>query len=425
MLIEEFFNRENIMDLSFFNFRNALSATFYADADLRIQRANENFGSFFPDLGNVTGLSLQQVLKRLGVANTIINSYLDKLEKQGSVLIPHIQIMIDDKERDFSLMSVRTHDNNFSYLNGYQGQFIDRTPELEMRKERDRLMEQKVRDQRVIKEKSKQLEKLANRLAKYLSPQIYASIFSGANETPDKFTRKNLTIFFSDIEGFTDISDGLEPERLAFMVNTYLSEMSDIALEFGGTIDKFIGDAVLVFFGDPESAGEQEDAFRCAKMALRMQQKVKELKKLWVEKGITRPIRVRMGINTGYCTVGNFGSEQRLEYTILGSPVNLAARLQTAAESDTILISESTFLILKDRITYTEGKQVLPKGFLRPIETYRLDGIKEEKPDGTIQSVTKVGKHVEVNIPDMANIREAILELRKIHDEFKAELSDK
>ena len=132
----------------------------------------------------------------------------------------------------------------------------------------------------------------------------------------------------------------MEPERLALVINSYLSEMSSIALECGGTIDKFIGDAILVFFGDPETDGDTEDALKCLEMALRMRLRIKELQKYWQKLGVSSGLEVRMGIATGYCTVGNFGSQMRLDYTVLGSPVNLAARLQSLAEPDSILIDE-------------------------------------------------------------------------------------
>ena len=203
---------------------------------------------------------------------------------------------------------------------------------------------------RLVAERTSELQKVANRLAKYLSPQIYSSIFSAKGEAVAPLARKNLTIFFSDIEGFTDISDGMEPEPLSFLINTYLSEMSNIAIAHGGTIDKFIGDAMLVFFGDPETDGDRSDALRCARMALAMRDRIGELQQVWQEHGISKPLRARMGITTGYCTVGNFGSEHRLDYTVLGSPVNLAARLQAVAEADTILIGDSTWLLIRDQV---------------------------------------------------------------------------
>jgi len=422
MQIEEFFNRNNVIDLSFFNFRNAITACYFADSDLRIQKVNENFRSFFPVLGNVSNAYFPDVLEQLGVEDDLITSFSDRLEKDGFVLIPKIPLHIEGQDRVYSLMSVKTQDDSFSYLNGVQGQFVDRTQEFELRKERERLLEEKIKDREIIEAKTRQLEDLANRLAKYLSPQIYNSIFTGTADSGQSFARKNLTIFFSDIEGFTDISDGMEPERLAFVINTYLSEMSNIAIEYGGTIDKFIGDAILVFFGDPETDGEVNDALKCAKMALRMRQRVRELEKLWLSKGISKALKVRMGINTGFCTVGNFGSDQRLEYTVLGSPVNMAARLQTSAEADTILLSESTYLLIEDRVRCTRAGDITPKGFVRPIETYRLDDLAEGEELGADSlPLTRVGEHVEVSIPDSRNIRAAIEELKRIQVEFERE----
>ena len=132
-----------------------------------------------------------------------------------------------------------------------------------MRKERQNLLEEKILDREIIEDKSRQLESLATRLAKYLSPQIYQSIFENEDGVEQKHARKNLTIFLSDIVKFTDLADTMEPERLAAVINSYLSEMSAIAVECGGTIDKFIGDAVLVFFGDPET---RRGGRRCAEV---------------------------------------------------------------------------------------------------------------------------------------------------------------
>jgi class 3 adenylate cyclase len=138
--------------------------------------------------------------------------------------------------------------------------------------------------------------------------------------------------------------------------------MSNIAIEHGGTIDKFIGDAILVFFGDPETEGDRNDALRCARMALRMRNRVRELEKVWHEHGISKLLRARMGIATGYCTVGNFGSVHRLDYTVLGSPGNLAARLQARADADTILIADSTWLLIRDMADATPMGEITPRG---------------------------------------------------------------
>jgi class 3 adenylate cyclase len=414
--LEEIFNRGNILDLSFFNFRNAITACYFADRELRILKVNDNFRSFFPVLGDVSNVYFPHVLKQLGVEQSYIDSFSEQLKIKGRVLIPSIPLKIDEQDRVFSLMSTYTTDPSFSYLNGVQGQFVDRTEEWNLRMERERLMAERLRDRELIEEKTRQLETVANRLAKYLSPQIYSSIFSGRGAANETLARKNLTIFFSDIEGFTDLTDGMEPERLAFFINTYLSEMSNIAIEYGGTIDKFIGDAVLVFFGDPDTEGDRNDALRCARMALRMRDRVRDLEKVWHENGISKPLRVRMGISTGYCTVGNFGSEHRLEYTVLGGPVNLASRLQTNAEPDTILMAESTYVLIQDAADTRPMGQITPKGFARPVSCYRL--ISLHGSEAVQEPLTRVGRHVAVNIPDRRHIREAIEELRRIEEEL-------
>jgi len=415
--LEEIFNRGNILELSFFNFRNAITACYFADRDLRILRVNDNFRSFFPVLGEVSNASFVNVLRQLGVDKSYIDSFAGQLKEKGRVLIPHIPIQIEGRERVFSLMSTYTSDPTFSYLNGVQGQFVDRTEEWELRQERERLTEERLRDRELIEEKTRQLEHVANRLAKYLSPQIYSSIFSGRGDGGETLARKNLTVFFSDIEGFTDLTDGMEPERLSFFINTYLSEMANIALEYGGTIDKFIGDAILVFFGDPETAGDREDALKCAHMALRMRDRVRELETVWHENGISKPLRVRMGIATGFCTVGNFGSEHRLEYTVLGSPVNLASRLQSRAEPDTILIGDSTYLLIRDAADTSPMGEITPKGFARPVAAYRLNGLRSGEFEQL--AFTRVGRHVQISIPDRRRIREAIEELRRIELELE------
>lgn len=168
--------------------------------------------------------------------------------------------------------------------------------------------------------------------------------------------------------------------------------------------------------------GDRNDAFKCARMALRMRERVRELDKVWHENGISKPLKVRMGITTGYCTVGNFGSEHRLEYTVLGSPVNLASRLQTAAEPDTILLGESTYMLLEDVADCRRMADTQLKGFARPIGCYRLNDLRS--PEGEEGPMTRVGRHVAVNIPDRRRIREAIEELRRIELDLEHHVPD-
>jgi class 3 adenylate cyclase len=423
MKIEDFFNQHNIVDLSFFNFRNAITAAYFANTDLQILKINDNFRKFFPVLGNVTNAYFPDVLEQLGVPGTQIEEFITTINEKGSVLIPQVNIRISGVEKVFSLLSTRTSDDAFSYLNGVQGQFVDRTEEWALRREREELLEEKIKDRETIEAKSRQLEDLATRLAKYLSPQIYQSIFSETQgDTAAAHARKNLTIFFSDIEQFTDLSDTLEPERLANVINSYLSEMASIAIDCGGTIDKFIGDAVLVFFGDPETEGDEEDALKCVEMALRMRGRIAELQNYWRKQGVSRGLKVRIGITTGYCTVGNFGSEQRLDYTVLGSPVNLAARLQAMAPADGILIAESTYSLVKEHVVCEPFDEIAPKGFARAVQVYLVDDFIFKEHRDQRKRLSHVGERVEVNVIDSSDIHAAIAELRRIQEEFERDL---
>ena len=223
-----------------------------------------------------------------------------------------------------------------------------------------------------VDERTKELVDLSQKLAKYFSPQVYQSIFSGKLDVKIQTKRKHLTVFFSDLEGFTELTERLEPEVLTEVLTQYLTEMSNIAIKWGGTIDKFIGDAILVFFGDPNSNGNKEDAIACVSMAIEMIEKLKILRNFWRDKGISKPLNARIGIHTGVCTVGNFGSEDRLDYTIIGNGVNLASRIETSAEPNKILLSEDTYLLIKKDIICSKKQKIVVKGISYPVQTYEV-----------------------------------------------------
>jgi class 3 adenylate cyclase len=223
-----------------------------------------------------------------------------------------------------------------------------------------------------LAEKSRALEQLSSQLAKYLSPQVYESIFTGKQEVKIASHRKKLTVFFSDIAGFTETADRLASEDLTRLLNHYLTEMSQIALSYGATVDKYVGDAIVIFFGDPETRGVNEDALACVEMAIAMRKRMRELHELWRASGIEKPLQCRIGINTGYCTVGNFGSEDRMDYTIIGSGVNLASRLEAAATPGEILISYETYAAVRQRIHCEERGRISVKGIAYPVATYQV-----------------------------------------------------
>jgi adenylate cyclase len=223
-----------------------------------------------------------------------------------------------------------------------------------------------------LADKSRALEHLSSQLAKYLSPQVYQSIFTGKQEVKIASRRKELTVFFSDIAGFTETTDRLESEDLTRLLNHYLTEMSEIAFSYGATIDKYVGDAVVIFFGDPETRGVKEDALACVEMAIAMQRRMRELHGVWRASGIEKPLQCRIGINTGYCTVGNFGSEDRMDYTIIGGGVNLASRLEAAATPGEILMSYETYANVRHRIHCEERGHISVKGIAYPVATYQV-----------------------------------------------------
>jgi len=186
---------------------------------------------------------------------------------------------------------------------------------------------------------------IAGKLAKYLSPQVYDSIFAGDKDVKIESYRKKLTIFFSDIKNFTRTTDSMESEALTGLLNEYLNEMSKIALA-------------------------------CVNMAIAMRTKMKNMRDHWLEQGVANPLHVRMGINTGYCTVGNIGSEDRMDYTIIGGEVNLASRLETLAHEDSILVSYETYALIKDHIKCEEKQESKVKGIAYPVRVFEaIDSI--------------------------------------------------
>ncbi len=272
----------------------------------------------------------------------------------------------------------------------------------------------------LVTEKNAALEALSAKLSKYLSPQIYKSIFSGKQTVEISSRRKKLTVFFSDIAAFTEATDNLESEELTDVLNHYLNEMSKIALEFGATIDKYIGDAILAFFGDPESKGVRNDAKACVMMAVAMQKRMRELEQEWRSRGMERPFRIRMGICTGYCTVGDFGSRDRMDYTIIGNEVNLAARLEGAAEPGSILLAHETSALVQDIVLTEEQPPMTVKGFARPINNYKVVGTHDELIDeGRVVLQERDGLRILVDLTKQDK-SEAISVLEEVLSQLKA-----
>jgi class 3 adenylate cyclase len=166
-------------------------------------------------------------------------------------------------------------------------------------------------------------------------------------------------------------------------LNDYLTEMAAIAERWGGTVAKFVGEAMLVFFGAPVSLGERDDARRAVGMALEMRRRVEALSARWAEQGILVPASLRAGINTGVASVGNFGSAQRMDYTVIGNQVNLAARIHSRCEPDSVLISHSTWGLVSDQVECAQQGEIRVKGIHYPIMVYEGAARRLNRSSGT------------------------------------------
>ena len=219
------------------------------------------------------------------------------------------------------------------------------------------------------KQAERQIQGL-NRLRQYFSPKLAQRLIS--DEDIYKVKRKNMTIFFTDIRGFSSLSDEVEPEELLNMLNEYFTHMTQVVFEWRGTVGKFIGDGIMGFLGDTEE--DANHAELAVKMALEMQSRVKTLNEkslLWSD----FPLSIGIGINTGYVTIGNIGPENHRDYTVIGRHVNIAARLEQEAKPGQVLISQRTYRMVADIVKVEEVGEIGVKGFDKPIVVYNVFGL--------------------------------------------------
>ncbi len=217
----------------------------------------------------------------------------------------------------------------------------------------------------------RQLDEAAHLIARYVPAEVARGILAGEPDV-DGHHRRRLTVFFSDLVGFSDVAEELEPEDLALVLNEYFTEMTAIARRHAGTVDELQGDALLILFGAPDRTTDRDQALRAVAMAAEMHEAMARLNEGWHRQGITEELTVRMGINTGVVTVGNFGSVDRMKYAALGKHVNLAARLQAICTPGRTVISHSTYLLVKDEVACRPlGPQQL-KGIHKPVEAFEV-----------------------------------------------------
>lgn len=215
----------------------------------------------------------------------------------------------------------------------------------------------------------------AEQLRRYLAPQIADAVLSGGAPVSLHSTRRNLSILFANIRGFASMSERIEPEELIDALNQYFAVMTDVVFRHGGTLDKYVGDGILSFFGDPIPF--EDHAERAVAAALEMRQRLRSLRAKWME-DLDEELNVGIGVSTGYVTVGNIGSDTRTEYTVIGNHVNLASRLAHIAEPNQILVSERTFTAVARRVEATPLDEIALEGLQRPVRIFQITKAKSE-----------------------------------------------
>jgi class 3 adenylate cyclase len=225
---------------------------------------------------------------------------------------------------------------------------------------------------RVARDRDQRLRRSNALIRRYVPAQLAEKILAGEHTGTGRPERRRLTLFFSDVVEFTQAADRMEAEDLSALLNEYLAEMATIAEEAGATVNQFVGDGIMIFFGAPEATSDRDHALRAVRMALAMQRRMDEMRQQWFEGGIETPFRIRIGINTGVASVGDFGSEGRTTYSAIGNQTNLTARIQDRCEPGRVLISHTTWALVHDEIPCKERGEIEVKGLHYPIKVYEV-----------------------------------------------------
>jgi adenylate cyclase len=209
----------------------------------------------------------------------------------------------------------------------------------------------------------------------YLSKEVINEMMNDPSRLKLGGERKLITVIFSDVRGFTSFSEAHQPEEVVAMLNEILNSQVEILFKYNGTLDKFVGDEMMAFFGAPGEIHKDDHALVAVRTAVEIQAKMKELQKTWADTK-KDSLAIGVGINTGDMVVGNMGSLERMDYTVIGDNVNLAARLCSAASKNEILISESTYEQVKEHVVVDTLEPITVKGKAKPVNIYRVTAMK-------------------------------------------------
>ena len=209
-------------------------------------------------------------------------------------------------------------------------------------------------------------------LKRFLPQPVAEGLLAGELETDQALSRRKITVLFADLVGFTDLSESLEPEELAEVLNEFLRELTALAVSHGGTLVDFAGDGVFVIFGAPTASEENVQARQALRTAVAMRVRAPELGAGLRRRGIPADLQIRVGINTGHCTIGVFGSDVMRAYKAVGFPVNIASRLQTEADPGSILCGFRTYALAEDLVRAVRREPLTLKGAARPVEAWEI-----------------------------------------------------
>jgi len=245
---------------------------------------------------------------------------------------------------------------------------------LQTRAQEHRLAELNTRLEAKIQEQMAALIRSGD-LVRFLPRSVAESLLAGKLEMEEKGERRKITTLFSDIVGFTTLTERLEPEDLFLLLKEYLYEMTSVVVANGGVVIQFIGDALMVVFGAPQMCPDVDQAWGAVRTALDMLVRAQELSVRWRRRGIPHSLELRIGINTGYCTVGIVGSEYLQSYSACGTPINIASRLQTGAAPGEILCGFPTYALIQERVNASPRGQIIVKNITQPVEVYAIHGL--------------------------------------------------
>ncbi|MBU1853138.1 MAG: adenylate/guanylate cyclase domain-containing protein [Candidatus Omnitrophica bacterium] len=223
---------------------------------------------------------------------------------------------------------------------------------------------------------------IRNAFGHYVSKNVMEEILKDPSKLKLGGERKELTVLFSDIRSFTTYSEKYQPEEVVAILNEYLDEMTKVILKHNGTLDKYVGDEIMAIFGAPAASVETDHAQRAVATALDMLKRLKELQEKWKTEG-KESLDIGIGINTGPMLVGNIGSTERMDYTVIGDAVNLGARIEalTRNYNNHLIISEFTYAYVKDMVEVKQLDSVKVKGKEKPVMMYEVLNLKEEFKD--------------------------------------------